>query len=341
MKSKTSPQAPTTEQSLEQHIDAVARLIEKGQRILVVSHVDPDGDALGTQLAWARYLESLGKKVFLVRDGGIPEKYRFLDGVNDIPHVSELPDGFAVDTLVTLECPRLIRMGAVLKYVSDEVTIINIDHHRENDRFGQVNWVDIDASSVGEMSYEYFCRVGYDVPAAVAEQLYTAILTDTGRFRFHTTTKRTMQIAGCLIEAGADPKKIADCTYYDQSPSSMKLVGKVLHEIEFHRDGQICVLTLTRAMLAESGADLSESEGLIDYTMYTKGVLVGAFFKEVSDRETRVSLRSRDGINVSEIAAMLGGGGHFNAAGCTVTGNVEEARKKICNLISEVLDAQA
>jgi len=309
--------------------ELIRELLDNSREVLVVSHVNPDGDALGTQLAFAAYLSDMGKNVFMVRDSDIPGKYAFLPGVDRIrPALSFLSD-FAVDTAVILECPSLERIGSARRFVREDTRIVNIDHHQDGTRLGHVNWIDINSSSVGEMVYEYFLYVGYEISTTVADQLYTAILTDTGRFRYSSTSPRTMVIAGELMRAGADPRKICDQVYYNLRPSTMKLIGSVLSRIEFLQNDRFCLLSLTKEMLAETGAMESESEGLVDYTLFNLGVRAGALLKEVDSQNTRVSLRSHDDINVARIAARFGGGGHFNAAGCTIPLSLDKAKEQL------------
>ncbi len=309
--------------------------LEKATRILVVSHIDPDGDALGTQLAFGNYLKSLGKEVHLVRDSEIPDKYRFLPGVDNIVPANTLPKDVAIDTGLVLECPSLKRAGTAADFLTNGMLIVNIDHHQDSAEYGTVNWIDTKASSVGEMAYEYFQAVGFEIDADVATCLYTAILTDTGRFRFASTSSRTMTIAGELIAHGADPRVICDYVYFDMQPSTMILTGKVLNTVEYHHDGRVCILTLTAAMLTESGASESDSDGLVDFTLFTKGVTTGALLKEIDQNTTKVSLRSCNGVNVAEIASRFGGGGHFNAAGCRVPLPLKEAKEEILKLLRE------
>ena len=327
--------------SVTQLIEQINSVLKASRRILVASHIDPDGDAIGTQLAFAAYLEKLGKEVFLVREGDIPHKYQFLSGVDRIPHYTDYesspPD---IDTALILECPNIERIGRASQLLKPGVSIVNIDHHFDNSLFGAVNWIDSKASSVGEMAYEYFQAVGSDISKATAEQLYTAILTDTGRFRFSSTSPRTMEIAGELIAAGAHPQRITDLVYFDVKSSTIKLVGKVLNSIEFLFDGRVCILTQTRQMLEEAGANASEAEGVVDYTLHSSGVIAGALLKENDGAHTRVYFRSKDGINVAQIAAQFGGGGHFNAAGCTIPMTIEDARKEVMRLFKEALDGK-
>jgi phosphoesterase RecJ-like protein len=340
MRSKTI-QKSSHSPDLASLIADIRDLFESCQRILVASHVNPDGDAIGTQLAFASYLRSLGKEIFLVREAEVPAKYRFLYGIDSITDVNSYGKDFLVDAALILECPNVKRIGQARRFLTSETKIVNIDHHQDNEDFGDVNWVDTQSSSVGEMAFEYFNRVGYRISAETAEQLYTAILTDTGRFRYSSTSSRTMAIAGQLIEAGADPQKICDNVYYDIQPSTMKLMGKVLNSIEFFDKGSICLLTLTHQILDQCGAEDSESEGIVDFTMFTKGVLVGALLKEGSSNKTKVSLRSRDNIDVAALASRFGGGGHPNASGCVIPLPLPEAKKELIKLLREARDGRA
>ncbi|MCP4684854.1 MAG: bifunctional oligoribonuclease/PAP phosphatase NrnA [bacterium] len=320
---------------LNHPISQIRGTLEKATRIMVVSHIDPDGDALGTQLAFGSYLKSLGKEVHLVRDSGIPDKYRFLPGVDKIVQANSLPKDISFDTGLVLECPSLKRAGSAAGFLANGLQIVNIDHHQDSAEYGTVNWIDTKASSVGEMAYEYFQATDFDIDSDVATCLYTAILTDTGRFRYASTTSRTMTIAGNLIAHGADPRVICDFVYYDMKAPTMILTGRVLNSIEYHHDGRVCILTLTADMLAESGADESDSDGLVDFTLFTKGVTTGALLKEIDADTTKVSLRSCNGVNVAEIAAKFGGGGHFNAAGCRVPLSLDKAKQEILKLLRD------
>lgn len=313
----------------------IEQAIAESHRVLVVSHVNPDGDAFGTQFATAAYLRSLAKQVYLVREGNIPDKYRFLKGHELAIPINEFPSDFAVDTAVVLECPTIERAGSASRFIGKDIKIINIDHHRDNAMFGHINWVDSDASSVGELMYEYFQAVGYAITVDDAENLFTAILTDTGRFRYHSTSARTFQIAGELIAAGADPKKIADNTYFNMSREVMDLTARVLSSIEYHAGNRISLMTVTEEMLKATGADLTNAEGLVDYTLYCEGVVAGALLKEIDAEHTKVSLRSQDSVDVAAIAARFGGGGHLNAAGCTVPHGIDETRRILIDLLSD------
>ena len=317
----------------------ISAILEESKTVLVVSHVDPDGDALGTQLAFATFLRKNGKKVYLVKEDEIPEKYLFLPGLDKINHIHDFTDGLSADAAVVLECPKISRAGNIIKKLNENCRIINIDHHQDNEGFGEINWIDQKASSVGEMVCEYFDAVGYEIDQDSAVQLYTAILTDTGRFRYNSTSARTMVIAGKLIEAGADPRIICDQLYYNLPVATIKLIGHALDRAEFVSDGKVCILSLGKEEIRKKGARLSDTEGLAEYTLYGKGVEVGILLKEGDDGITRVSLRSRGEINVADLAAKFEGGGHPCAAGCSIEKNIDEAKQVLLKALAEMTNA--
>jgi phosphoesterase RecJ-like protein len=321
--------------------EAINRIIDKAKCMLVVSHIDPDGDAIGTQLAFGEFLKRRGKDVLMVRDSEIPDKYHFLPKVDDIVEAGTLAADCRIDAALVLECPNVQRAGTVSRLLTAGVAVINIDHHRDNAMFGDVNWVDIQPSSVGEMAFEYMRQTGDAITPTIAECLYTAILTDTGRFRFSSTSPRTMVIAGELLALGADSRKICDQVYYNVRPAALKLMGKVVNGIEYHLDGKVAILTLTKQMLVDSGANESDSDGLVDLTLFGRGVVAGALLKELDATHTKASLRSANGVNVAAIANNFGGGGHYNAAGCTIPMALKDAKQKVIALLAEANDGLA
>lgn len=310
-------------------------LLREAKHVMVVSHVDPDGDAIGSVLAFGQYLSRSEIKVTMVRDSEIPEKYRFLPSVERIIQCGSLPPGFSCDTVVVLECPDVKRMGAASELFGDEATVINIDHHTGNGNYGTVNWIDVDASSVGELLCEYFDHVQYPIDYEAAVQLYTAILTDTGRFRYDATSPRTMEIAGKLMSLGLDTDDICRQVYYNESPSRLRLLGAALRTLEYHAGGTVCLLTLTNQMYAEAGSARDESDGIVDYAMHSRGVLVGALIKEADAATTRCSLRSIGDIDVASVARKFGGGGHRKAAGCSISKPLAQAKTEIISLLTE------
>ena len=335
MKSKTIYKTDSLEIETNRPFTEIGLLIESAKKLLVVSHINPDGDALGTQLAFATYLKSLGKEVTLVREEAIPERYQFLPGIEQIRPIDDIKNSLDIDTVIALECPKLSRAGDIISSLSDDIKIINIDHHQDNDNYGQVKWIDKDASSVGEMVYELFESFRYQIDEETAVQLFTAILTDTGRFRYESTSGRTMEIAGKLIEAGANPRDICDKVFYDLQPATIKLIGNVLSNAEFIDNGKTCLLSLTNEILESEEYSEAETEGIAEYSLYGKGVKLGVTFKERSGGITRISLRSRGNPNVAKLAAEFGGGGHICAAGCSIDKPMSEAKKEFLQKLKE------
>jgi len=334
MKSKTIYNENKTAVPAEE----ITGILEESNSILVASHVDPDGDSLGTQLAFAGFLRKNGKQVHLFREDVIPEKYLFLPEQEDIKHIHEIKDDFKVDAAVILECPKISRAGNIIKKLNDNCKIINIDHHQDNEEYGDVTWVNSEASSVAEMVFEYFEVVAYQINKSTAVQLYTAILTDTGRFRFNSTSPRTMEIAGKLIGAGADSREICEQVYYNLPIGTLKLIGHTLANAEFLHGGEVCVLSIGKDILTKHETRLSETEGLAEYTLFGKGVEVGMLLKEGDDEVTRVSLRSRGKVNVAALAANFGGGGHVCAAGCSIEMPLVDAKKELLNALDVLVN---
>ncbi|HXF48311.1 MAG TPA: bifunctional oligoribonuclease/PAP phosphatase NrnA [Verrucomicrobiae bacterium] len=316
---------------------AVEKVLSQAKNILVTSHQDPDGDSVGSQMALIAYLVKKRKKVAAFNQGKMPSKYRFLDPKGVIQEAAEpLPD-FVPDAAFVVECPSLRRIGCVQKLLRPETVIVNIDHHPRNEKFGQVNWLDAKASAVGEMIYDFLTAARFKITPGVAEALYTAILTDTGRFRYSSTHPRTLEICAHLMKLGANPQKITEEVYYRISPSDLRLVARVLEGMELHLDNRICFLSIDNRILAETGARFEDTEGIVDYSLFLREVQVGALFKELTPGKTKVSLRSQNGIDISPIAKAFGGGGHPNASGCALSLPMAEAKRTVLEKVSELL----
>lgn len=316
---------------------AVEKVLSQAKNILVTSHQDPDGDSVGSQMALIAYLQKKKKRVAALNQGKMPNKYRFLDPKGIIQEASEPLPNFVPDAAFVVECPSLKRIGCVQKLLRPETVIVNIDHHPRNEKFGKVNWLDAKASAVGEMIYDFLVAARFKITPLVAEALYTAILTDTGRFRYSSTHPRTLEICARLMKLGANPQKITEEVYYRISPSDLRLVARVLEGMELHMDNQICFLSIDNRILAETGARFEDTEGIVDYSLFLREVQVGALFKELTPGKTKVSLRSQNGIDISPIAKSFGGGGHPNASGCALALPMAEAKRTVLEKVSELL----
>jgi len=316
----------------------IKKAIDSASSVLITSHKDPDGDSLGSMLAMYNYVTSLGKKAVALNDGEIPGKYKFFPGIEKVSNVDDYANDNTFDLNIILECPTIDRSGKVKKYVSADIKTINIDHHPDNIGYGEIIIVDAKASAVGEILTEYFIEIGYEIPSDSANLLYSAILTDTGRFRFESTTSKTLMTAGKLIEYGADPRNISDYIYYSIPSKVLKLTGKILSELNTYDNGKICLISLEKNMLNGSEYNASDTEGMAEFVMYDRTVQAGGFLREIEPSKTKVSLRSIRPYDVSSIAHKYGGGGHLNAAGYTIELPIAEVREKLLSELQELIN---
>lgn len=322
-------------------LSEVIEAIKRGKCFLITAHVNVEGDALGSQLAMKELLTGMGKDAFIVDSDPVPEHYRFLPKAaevsNDLNNVKDF------DTVVILDCPTLNRTGRVKDLIKDRAKpIINVDHHISNEKFGDVNWVEPNASSAGEMVFRLFKETGTKMTKEVALSLYIAILTDTGSFNYDNTSSATHEIAGELLGYGLDPASVSESVYERRSIEDLSLLGLVLSTIRVNKKGTIAHLDVTKDMLDKTGADIAKSEGLINFARSIDGVKVAVLFKEDQKDKNRINISFRskgngDVIDVNKIASFFGGGGHTKASGCIVTGSLEGVKKKVLDRIEEAL----
>lgn len=305
----------------------LAQEIRRKNSFLITSHIDPDGDSVGSQLAMASLLKEFGKEAVILNERSAPKNYRFLPYAGEI--TTRIPEGFGYEAIVVLDSASLDRIGNVSKYVQGKF-IINIDHHPTNRFFGDINWVAPKASSTSELIYRLIKRMGVEVGEERASCLYAGILTDTGGFRFPNTTSDSLRIASILVKEGADPSYIATQVYLNRSMEELLLLSKLLTTTEMH--GNIATMYLTRPMMEKLNVN---TEGFSDYVLQLGGVELGILFKEL-DGKVKVSLRSRGRIDVSMLAKKFGGGGHETAAACLVVGKLSEVKKKILEIGKEL-----
>jgi bifunctional oligoribonuclease and PAP phosphatase NrnA len=317
-------------------LQQLRRLLLEKSSFLLTSHQDPDGDSIGSLIGFDRCLKNLGKQTVIYNQGKTPNKYRFLDPDGAIINSNTRPP-FSPQVALVLECPKFERIGFVKDLITPDMTIVNIDHHNDNEMFGSINIVDDKACAVAEIIYELFKDAGFEITSDVANPLYAAMVSDTGCFKFANTNSKCLQIAAELVEMGAKPKFIADNIFSSHDAETLKLLGYVLENLELYAGGKICVFRLTRKEPARFGAAMENSEGIIDYSMMINNVKVGILFRESVSGTTKISLRSQDTVDIGAYAKEKGGGGHPNAAGFTYQGNMDEAIKTIVAEVTESL----
>jgi bifunctional oligoribonuclease and PAP phosphatase NrnA len=320
--------------------DAVVAALAAAPRVLVVTHENPDGDAVGSMSAAAHVLRALGKEVrtYIHEDSTIPHEVSFLDTEG----LERRLDAQTVDgwTVLALDCGNERRIGPGWdEILRRAATVIDVDHHHDNSRFGDVNLVDGHASSTAEILYHVFTSLGATITRPVAEALYVGLVTDTGRFQYRTTSPDALRLAAALVEAGADVHRVFELVFESVQYGKAKLLGRVLDHAEMFMGDELLISYVTREDLQAIAGDEATTEGLIDYLRAVEGVQVAALIREqvpLADgtiTPNRVSLRSRGAIDVSVIARKSRGGGHKQAAGFSHPGDVGEIRQFI---ISEV-----
>jgi bifunctional oligoribonuclease and PAP phosphatase NrnA len=298
----------------------------------IVSHARPDGDSLGSSLALAAALKQLDKAVEVVNADPLPSVYNDLPGAGSMRRANRLDRVY--DAVIVLETSDLERTG--LRRLQNQF-IINIDHHRGTLPYGNLNWVDDTAAAVAEMVYELIKQLGAKVTPEIATNIYVGILTDTGSFQFSNTRAKTFAIAHDLVQAGAHPAEIAEMVYLSHPKSKLRLLARVLDTLQLHRSNRIAWVVLTQEMLKEAGAMAGDTEGMVNYPLSIRGVEVVAFFREEREGRYRISLRSKDNIDVAAAAEYFGGGGHTNAAGLWAEGSFEEVRDRVVGQIEQLL----
>ncbi|MDO8586246.1 MAG: bifunctional oligoribonuclease/PAP phosphatase NrnA [Armatimonadota bacterium] len=308
----------------EKELKEAADLIRRRKKFLVACHVRPDGDTLGSALALANALRQLGKDTVVVSADGVPEIYSFLpDGEDILKETSER----AFDVAIVIDCDGIDRVGPALDAVKSARKVISIDHHTNSPPFGDIGLYNTEAAASGEIVLDLIDRLGVTLDERMAICLMTALVSDTGAFRFPNVTPRTFLFAAGLTAAGASASHIARLVYENRSLASARLMGIALAGLKVDKGGDLVWSVLSREDFEKTGAADADTEGVINHIMAVKGARVGLLFREAPDGPAIVSLRSRDSIDVSKVARAFGGGGHAAAAGCIISASLPEAER--------------
>jgi phosphoesterase RecJ-like protein len=325
---------------MKSHLKIIDRILDKigeSRSICIAGHVRPDGDCVGSEVALALALRKQGKKVVCWNEDAMPQKYAFLDPEK----LLQKPNGArAFDLVIMVDCAAFDRMGSVARAVARRKCLINIDHHQSNTRYGDLNWISAREASTGELIFRLLQAAGWPITPAIADCLFTAVSTDTGSFQYPTTKPVTYHTAAELVRLGANLETICHEVYQSYSLSRIRLLKHVYDHFHLAHHNQLAWLWLKKKDFARTGADRSDTEGLIDHIRAIEPVVVACVFEEVGKDLTRVSLRSKSPrINVNEILTPFGGGGHAAAAGARIPGQALSVQRRVLGAVKKALDA--
>ena len=312
-------------------LNKICRSIKKYNNFLITAHTSPEGDALGSQLGFYNLVKKLGKQATIISDDQLPYGYDFLPGSKNIRHLGKESQDIKFDCLVVLDCADLKRTGRVYKLNQNNKPVLNIDHHISNQNFGDVNWVDAQASSCSEMIYNLHQRLHLAMDKDTALVLYTGIMTDTGSFRYSNTSGSTFRAAAELLKFGVNVAQVYRYAYENIPPQEIKLLLKILSGIKFFGQGRAAAFQIGPESSGGRKTNIDLADQCLSFGRAIRGVEVVVLFKKNlgTKPQIRVNLRSQGKVDVNKIASFFGGGGHKTAAGCTIPGGFSAARRKV------------
>ncbi|HWW82627.1 MAG TPA: bifunctional oligoribonuclease/PAP phosphatase NrnA [Vicinamibacterales bacterium] len=316
-------------------VQPIVDAISVRRRFVLSSHSRPDGDSIGSQLALAYALRALGKEVEVVNADPAPGPLMTFPGAPDIRIAANVGDDF--DAAIILECSDLARTGVT---GLDQFFVINIDHHPGNSGYGQLRWFDPSAAACGEMVFELVRALGAPLTLEVATHIYLAILTDTGSFHYSSISPRTFDICRQVLEAGVNPVTVARSVYDSNNMGRLKLFGAVLSAMQLDSNGRIAIVYLDHEMARAAGGTYEDTEGLINLPLTVKEIQAVVFFKQIEGEQFRVSMRSKGEIDIGAVAKEFAGGGHKNAAGCSVTGAIDALQKLFIEKVGRAIQVE-
>ena len=314
-------------------ISEIIRAINEGQSFLITAHVRLDGDALGSELALYLMLRELGKNVVVYNQDHTPERYRFLPAAQNIVHNINNVEQY--DTGIILDCSDLTRVGDEAEKIGKIKRLINIDHHISNNGFCSLKMLDAHAGSTGELLFRLMQEMRVKISKDIATNLFAAIITDTGSFRYSSTTSETLFAAGNLVENGAEPQWIAENVYENDSPVRLKLLARVLGTLSLDMESKVGSMVVTQRDLQETGAAWEHTEGFVEIPRTVGGIEVSVLYTQRGDNQFKLSLRSKAKANVEKVAKKFGGGGHMHASSCWMKGDIESIKSQIIKAVRE------
>lgn len=315
-------------------ISEIIQAINEGQSFLITAHVRLDGDALGSELAVYLMLRAMGKKAVVYNQDRTPERYQFLPAAHHITH--SLTNIEQYDTCIVLDCSDLSRVGDEADKLRKIKTLINIDHHVSNNGFSPLKMLDAQASSTGELIFRLMREMNIKMTRDICTNLYAAIITDTGSFRYSSTTKETFMAAGVLVGEGANPQRIAEGIYESDSPARLKLLARALSTLSLDLESKVGSMVVTQKDLQEVGAAWEHTEGFVDIPRTVMGIEVSVLYTQRGEDHFKLSLRSKAKFNVEKVARKFGGGGHVHASSCWMRGDIETIKSQIIEAVREL-----
>lgn len=307
--------------------------IKSSKKICIASHINPDGDSIGSSLAMGLALKKLKSyNIKIAYIDSIPEQFKFLPGLELLQKI-DINEKF--DLLMVLDCGDLDRLGAYKFLVEKADYIVNIDHHISNSKFGKINVVEETASATGELIYNILEAMNVEIDKEIATCLYVAISTDTGSFKYDNTTPTTHKIAAKLLEKDIDLKKVTTEVYQSRSLKKTKLFIKSISTMELYCDNKVAIAEVTQEMLKKIDATLEDIDGIIEFIRDIDTVEVACILKEIGEKEIRVGLRSKKYVDVAKIAQKFNGGGHIRASGCTINDSLNNTKHNLLNEIKK------
>jgi phosphoesterase RecJ-like protein len=315
-------------------IHEILRDIESGSRFLITTHEGPDGDAIGSILGLAHFLFSLGKEVVIHTIDPVPELYSFLPLAASVRQ--DIPTG-QFDTCFVLDVGEFRRAGTKIAAATGIGKFINIDHHATCESFGAINLIDPDAAATGVLIYRILAASGRDISYETALCLYVATMTDTGSFRYSNANQEAFVVAGELVSHGINAWYVAEKLYESQPKARLELLALALTHLNIADSGKIASLAVTCDMYTQTGATAELTDGFVNYPRSISGVEVAIFFREMEPGKFKIGFRSKGKVNVAELAARFGGGGHHNAAGCVLSGDLTEVKRTMYVSLADVV----
>ncbi|MBI5206766.1 MAG: bifunctional oligoribonuclease/PAP phosphatase NrnA [Candidatus Firestonebacteria bacterium] len=317
-------------------LSEIAKVIKENKKFVISSHINPDGDSSGSQLAMYSILKKMKKDVEIIDTDPIPRIYKFLPFSEK--KIIKYDKNFDFDVAIILDCGNIDRLGNILVDIKKIKNIINIDHHFSNTNFGSLNYVDGKASSTGEMIFRFAKYLNLHIDHGTAKCLYVAIMTDTGNFKFENTTSEAFGSVAELISYGLHPGEISKKIFENYTLNSMHLLGLSLETLKKYAHGKVAYMFVTKEMFKATSTKSEDTEGFVNHTRAIEGVDMGVFFRETENGTVKVSMRSKQLVDTNKIASYFGGGGHARASGCDIRGDLETVTKKVLNKIEEELE---